>query len=94
MINILDTKSSNLNSIYSAIYSLGYDVNLINYVTNISEIRVIACGGIANYEDLKKVYTTINVSAIACGSLFNIGVYNPIRVKAYLKNYEIPLKIL
>ena len=72
----------------------GMDFNLINYVTGISEIPVIACGGVGNYEDLKKIYTTTNVSAIACGSLFNFGDYNPIRAKAYLKNYEIPLKIL
>lgn len=83
-----------INSIDNDGKMSGMDVNLINYVSSISDVPVIACGGVGNYEDLKKIYTTTNVSAIACGSLFNFGDYNPIRAKAYLKNYEIPLKIL
>jgi cyclase len=32
------------------------------------------------------------VDAAACGSLFNFGDNNPLRAKAFLKNYDIPLK--
>jgi cyclase len=36
----------------------------------------------------------VGASGAACGSLFNFGDNNPLRAKAFLKNYNIPLKLV
>jgi cyclase len=70
----------------------GYDLQLIKYVHDQVNLPVIAAGGSGNYEHLKEVFLQTDASAVACGSLFNFSDSNPIRAKAFLKNYNIPFK--
>ncbi len=70
---------------------MGYQLNLVQSVINMSSIPVIVAGGAGAFDHLKKVFD-LGVDAVACGSLFNFGDNNPLRAKAYLKNYNIPLK--
>lgn len=70
----------------------GYDVPLIRAVTDRSRIPVIACGGAGTYEHMKEAFLEGNVSALACGSLFNFGDNNPIRAKAFLTNQGLRFK--
>ena len=69
----------------------GYDLNLIEKVISLSSVPVIAVGGAGDFMHLKQVFD-LGVDAAACGSLFNFGDNNPLRAKAFLKNYNIPLK--
>ena len=43
---------------------------------------------------MKDAFKKFDVSAVACGSLFNFGDNNPIRAKSFLKNYDINFKII
>ena len=70
----------------------GYDIELIKKVMSYTSLPVIACGGSGNYEQLKEAFIKTDVSALACGSIFNFADNNPIRAKAALSNYNIPLK--
>lgn len=70
----------------------GYDVELINLVMQVATVPVIACGGSGNYDHLKEAFLETNVSALACGSLFNFSDSNPMRAKNFLSNYGIPFK--
>ncbi len=70
----------------------GYDVELIKRTVECAPVPVIACGGAGNYEDMRKAFVETQVSALACGSLFNFGDNNPIRAKAFLSNYNLPFK--
>jgi cyclase len=72
----------------------GYDIELIRQVKQIATIPVIAAGGSGNYSHLKEVFEETNVSAVACGSLFNFSDSNPIRAKAFLTNHGIPFKVV
>ncbi|MDQ3139128.1 MAG: imidazole glycerol phosphate synthase cyclase subunit [Pseudomonadota bacterium] len=72
----------------------GYDIELIQQVKALSTIPVIAAGGSGNYQHLKQVFEETDVSAVACGSLFNFSDSNPIRAKAFLTNYGIPFKVV
>lgn len=47
----------------------GYDYNLIEKVSQISEVPVISCGGAHSLDDIKKAYSA-GASAMAAGSLF------------------------
>lgn len=69
----------------------GYDLNLVQEVLSISDVPVIAAGGAGGFNHLKQAFD-LGVDATACGSLFNFGDNNPLRAKAFLKNYNIPLK--
>ena len=72
----------------------GYDINLIRLVVEESGIPVIGCGGAGNFNHMKEAFLETEVSALACGSLFNFGDNNPIRAKAFLTNYELPFKVI
>jgi imidazole glycerol-phosphate synthase subunit HisF len=69
----------------------GYDLELVREVVLNSSVPIIAAGGAGHFLHLKQVFDC-GVDAAACGSLFNFGDNNPLRAKAFLKNYAIPLK--
>lgn len=69
----------------------GYDLDLLRRITSISTVPVIAGSGAGTFIHLKEAFDC-GVDAVACGSLFNFGDNNPLRAKAFLKNYGIPLK--
>ena len=72
----------------------GYDLETIKYVVENSTVPVIASGGSGNYMHMLEAFNITKVSGLCCGSLFNFGDNNPIRAKAFLKNYDINLKII
>ncbi len=72
----------------------GYDIELIRQAKTVSTIPVIAAGGSGNYDHLKDVFLETDVSAVACGSLFNFSDSNPIRAKAFLTNYGLNFKVV
>ena len=71
----------------------GPDLDLVMQVTNISNVPIIYSSGVGNYDHIKDIFKISEVSAVACGSLFNFTDSNPIRVNSYLKNYNINLRI-
>ena len=71
----------------------GPDLDLIMQICSISNVPIIYSSGIGNYDQIKNIFKMSNISAVACGSLFNFTDSNPIRVKSYLKNYNINLRL-
>lgn len=72
----------------------GYDLELIRQVKAAATVPVIAGGGSGNYEHLKDAFLETDVSAVACGSLFNFSDSNPIRAKAFLTNHGLSFKVV
>ena len=72
----------------------GYDKELIKIAVENTAIPIIGAGGAGTFDHLKDVFLQTDVSALACGSLFNFGDNNPIRAKAFLTNYSIPFKVI
>lgn len=70
----------------------GFDIPLIHEAMKFASIPVIGCGGAGNYNDLKDAFLQTDVSALACGSLFNFSDSNPMRAKNFLANYGISFK--
>ncbi len=59
----------------------GYDVELINLISNHVDIPVIACGGAGSLYDIKQLIKATNISASAAGSLFVFyGVHNAVLI--------------
>ncbi len=69
----------------------GYDLELLDLVSNHCDLPIIIAGGAGNFQDLHDALIN-GASAVACGSLFNFGDNNPLRAKAFLKNLGVPLK--
>lgn len=72
----------------------GYDITLIRRVMAASTIPVIAAGGSGNYDQLKTAFLETDVSALACGSLFNFSDSQPMRAKAFLSNHGLNFKVV
>lgn len=72
----------------------GFDLRLIQQVTAMSSVSVIACGGSGDYHHLKEVFAKTHADAVACGSIFNFSDSNLIRAKAFLSNYGLPFKVV
>ncbi|MCB1509494.1 MAG: imidazole glycerol phosphate synthase subunit HisF [Hyphomicrobiaceae bacterium] len=72
----------------------GFDIELIKRAMAATRLPVIGCGGSGNYEQLRDAFLATDVSALACGSMFNFSDSNPIRAKAFLSNYGIPFKVV
>lgn len=73
---------------------LGYDLELVQQVKAVATVPIIAAGGSGNYEHLRDVFLQTDVSAVACGSLFNFSDSNPIRAKAFLSNHGLRFKVV
>ena len=69
----------------------GYDLSLLNEVCRICPLPIIVAGGAGSFVHLKEAFDA-GADAVACGSIFNFGDNNPLRAKAFLKNYGVPLK--
>ena len=70
----------------------GFDIAATKRVMAVSSAPVIAAGGSGNYDQMKDCFLETDVSALACGSLFNFSDSNPIRAKAFLSNYGLNFK--
>jgi len=83
-----------INSIDEDGMMKGYDIELIKQVAKNCSLPIIACGGAGNFNHMKEAFEQTDISALACGSLFNFGDNNPIRAKSFLQNYNLNFKIV
>ena len=72
----------------------GFDLQLLHLACSTAKVPVIGCGGSGQYNHLKEAFLDTEVSALACGSLFNFSDSNPLRAKAFLSNYGLQFKIV
>lgn len=72
----------------------GFDLDLLRLTCSAARVPVIGCGGSGQYNHLKEAFLGTEVSALACGSLFNFSDSNPLRAKAFLSNYGLQFKVI
>ncbi|MBC2770590.1 imidazole glycerol phosphate synthase cyclase subunit [Pusillimonas minor] len=72
----------------------GFDLPLLRLACAVAKVPVIGCGGSGHYNHLKEAFLETEVSALACGSLFNFSDSNPLRAKAFLSNYGLQFKVV
>lgn len=72
----------------------GFDLDLLRLACAAASVPVIGCGGSGQYNHLKEAFLETQVSALACGSLFNFSDSNPLRAKAFLSNYGLQFKVV
>jgi cyclase len=72
----------------------GFDLKLADRAAKASNVPLILAGGSGNYHHLKDAFESADVSAVACGSLFNFSDSNPLRAKAFLTNHGLHFKVV
>ena len=83
-----------LNSIDRDGMMEGYDLEYADKVSREINVPLIVCGGAGNYMHLADLLNNTSISAAACARLFHFGDNNPIRARSYLKNLDIPMRML
>ena len=71
----------------------GYDLDLTKKVSDVTNIPVIASGGVGNLEHLYEGFKIGNASAVLAASIFHFGEYSIQDAKRYLDSKGIPVRI-
>ncbi len=71
----------------------GYDILLTKSIVDSASIPVIASGGCGKPDDMVNVFKESNVDAALAASIFHYETCGVRRVKSYLKEREIPVRL-
>ena len=82
-----------LNSIDRDGSKQGYDIELIQQVTDAVKIPVIACGGVGHPRHFLEGITLGKASAVAAGNYFHFTEHSVITTKSYLENDGIGVRL-
>jgi imidazoleglycerol phosphate synthase, cyclase subunit len=72
----------------------GYDIQLTRMVAEEVNIPVIASGGAGSKEHFKEVFTEAKADAALAASLFHYGELKISELKSYLKENQIPVRMI
>ena len=81
-----------LNSIDRDGTANGFDLEIIEKISQAVKIPVIACGGAACFEDFEDVLKQTSAAAVAAGNIFNFMENAYMRAKKYLLKTGCPVK--
>lgn len=73
---------------------LGYDTELTKIISESVNIPIIASGGAGDKQDFYKIFTKGKADAALAASLFHFGELTINQVKNYLKNRNIPIRLI
>ncbi len=71
----------------------GYDLDTLNRVSCAVNVPIIASGGAGECEHFRELFEKTNVSAALAASAFHSKAIAIPKLKAYLKNFNIPVRI-
>ena len=80
-----------LNSIDRDGTANGFDIEIIQKVSDSVNIPVIACGGAGSFDDFDEVFKKTNASAVAAGNIFNFSENAYVRAKKQLIEWNCPV---
>ena len=71
----------------------GYDIDLMQKISETVNIPVIASGGVGNLDHLAEGITRVKANAVLAASIFHYGKYSIKQAKEYLDSKGIPVRI-
>ncbi|KZL94089.1 glycosyl amidation-associated protein WbuZ [Clostridium magnum] len=71
----------------------GYDIEFIKYVSENTNIPIIASGGAGTLEHFYNILKETNASAVSAGSIFHFTDQSPIKARFYLSNSGINIRV-
>jgi len=73
-----------INSINRDGMKTGYDLDTINYISNLLSIPLIACGGAGSWEDMNKVLSETMADGVAAANIFHFQDQSIYHARDYL----------
>jgi cyclase len=70
----------------------GYDLDLIEQITGIVNVPVIASGGAGSYEHMRQAIQEAGASAVAAASMFHFTEQTPVEAKLFLAKTGVPVR--
>ena len=71
----------------------GYDIDLMQKISETVNIPVVASGGVGNLDHLAEGITKGKANAVLAASIFHYGKYSIKQAKEYLDSKGIPVRI-
>ena len=82
-----------LNSVNEDGMMNGYDIELIEYISDKVDTPIIVAGGAGDLSHFKKLFKSGYSNAVAASSIFHFTQFTPQDVKMVLKEINIPVRI-
>lgn len=94
---ILDLNSIGISEILMTCVSneglmIGYDLELIREIEEVSKSGIIVNGGASSYEDMLEAFSTTSVVGVAAASIFNFTELTPKGAAKFLKKHNIKVR--
>ncbi|MFH6972897.1 imidazole glycerol phosphate synthase subunit HisF [Flavobacterium petrolei] len=71
----------------------GFDIDLINRVTELTNIPIIAAGGGGSMKHYNALFSQTKVQAVGSASIFYFTQFTPLDIKNELKSINVPVRI-
>jgi len=71
----------------------GFDIDLVNYVSKMTNIPIVVVGGGGDMEDYNKLFSETNTQAVGSASIFHFTQFTPLDIKNELKSINIPVRL-
>lgn len=82
-----------INSVDQDGLMTGFDTELINQVSKITNLPIICVGGGGNLEHYSSLFLETNIKAVGSSSIFHFTQFTPNDIKNELKKINIPVRI-
>ena len=81
-----------LNSIDRDGMMCGYDLKLLKTASSLTQIPIIALGGVGKLVDFSTAFNIADVSAVSAASIFHFTDQSPIKVNFFLKSTGVSVR--
>ncbi|PIW05523.1 MAG: hypothetical protein COW40_03480 [Cytophagales bacterium CG17_big_fil_post_rev_8_21_14_2_50_40_13] len=71
----------------------GFDLDLINFVSGLTNKPIVAVGGAGNPAHFVTLFTNTTVEAVGSASIYHFTQYTPLDVKLELKKNGFPVRL-
>jgi imidazole glycerol-phosphate synthase subunit HisF len=71
----------------------GFDLNLVNKVSNLTSIPIVASAGGGNLKHYSDLFLKTKINAVASSSIFHFTQHTPLDIKRELHKFNFPVRI-
>ncbi|MCX7827611.1 MAG: imidazole glycerol phosphate synthase cyclase subunit [Thermanaerothrix sp.] len=70
----------------------GFDLDLMKLARQVVSVNLIASGGAGSYLDLVELFRSVDAEGVGIGKMLSLRDYDVVRIKAFLKGRDIPVR--
>ncbi|EHM10246.1 imidazoleglycerol-phosphate synthase [Thermanaerovibrio velox DSM 12556] len=70
----------------------GFDLDLMKLARQVVPVNLIASGGAGSYLDLVDLFRSVDLEGVGIGKMLSLRDYDVVRIKAFLKGRDVPVR--